>query len=67
MKMFKDYYDEDYDPIEESENGVRMFRLFHTDEDYERRHDYERGIKPFNDDDDCCQDDCDSCIGHFKD
>lgn len=45
MKMFKDYYDEDYDSIEE----------------------YERGIKPFNDDDDCYQDDCDSCIKHFKD
>ena len=64
MKMFKDYYDEDYDTIEEYERGIK---LFHMDDDYNNRHDYERGIKPFNDDDDCYQDDCDSCIGHFKD
>lgn len=64
MKMFKDYYDEDYDPIEEYEKGVK---LLHMDDDYNERHDYEKGIKPFNDDDDCYQDDCDSCIGHFKD
>lgn len=64
MKMFKDYYDEDYDPIEEYEKGVK---LLHMDDDYNERHDYEKGIKPFNDDDDCYQDECDSCIGHFKD
>lgn len=64
MKMFKDYYDEDYDTVEEYEKGVK---LFHTDDDYNNRHDYERGIKPFNNDGDCYQDDCDSCIGHFKD
>lgn len=64
MKMFKDYYDEDYDPIEEYEKGVK---LLHMDDDYKDRHDYEKGIKPFNDDDDCYQNDCDSCIGHFKD
>ena len=64
MKMFKDYYDENYDPIEEYERGVK---LLHIDDDYNDRHDYERGIKPFNDDDDGYQDECDSCIGHFKD
>lgn len=64
MKMFSDYYDEDYDSIEEYEKGVK---LFHIDDDYNDRHDYERGIKPFNNDDDCHQDDCDSCIRHFKD
>ena len=67
MKMFKDYYEEDCDPIEAYENGVRLFRLFHNDDDYNDRHDYERGIKPFNNDGDCYQDDCDSCIRHFKD
>ena len=64
MKMFKDYYEEDYDPIEAYENGVK---LFHMDDDYNDRHDYERCIEHFSDDDDCCQDECDSCIGHFKD
>lgn len=64
MKMFSDYYEEDYDTIEEYERGVK---LFHMDDDYNNRHDYERGIKPFNNDDDCYQDDCDSCIRHFKD
>ena len=62
--MFKDYYEEDYDPIEEYERGVKLFQLHY---DYDERHDYERGIKHFSDDDDCYQDDCDSCIGHFKD
>lgn len=64
MKMFSDYYEEDFDTIEEYERGVK---LFHIDDDYNNRHDYERGIKPFNNDDDYYQDDCDSCIGHFKD
>ena len=28
-----DYYEEDYDPIEEYENGVRLFRLFYEDDE----------------------------------
>ena len=66
MKMFKDYYEEDYDPIEEYEKGVR---LLHMDEDYEDRHDYERGIKPFHDYDteDTDDDDYGPCIRHFRD
>lgn len=65
MKMFSDYYEEDYDPIEEYENGVK---LFHKDEDYEDCHDYERGIKPFNGyDAEDIEDECEPCIRHFRD
>ena len=65
--MFSDYYDEDYDSIEEYERGVK---LFHTDEDYDDRYNYERDIKPFQEyygydiDDD---DDYGPCIRHFRD
>lgn len=66
--MFSDYYEEDNDPIEEYENGVRMFRLFHTDEDYEKRHDYEKGIKPFHEyDAEDIEDEYEPCIRHFRD
>ena len=63
MKMFSDYYEEDYDPIEEYEKGVR---LLHIDNDYED--DYERGIKPFHRyDDEDTDDDYGPCIRHFRD
>ena len=65
--MFGDHYEEDCDPIEEYERGVR---LFHMDEDYDNRHDYERGIKPFHKyeyDAEDIEDEYEPCIRHFRD
>ena len=62
--MFSDYYEEDYDPIEEYEKGIK---ILNEGEEY-RNDDYERGVKPIHIDEDYDRDDdYESCIRHFRD
>jgi hypothetical protein len=64
MKMFSDYYEEDYDPIEEYESGIKILS---KKEEY-REDDYERGVKLIHIDEDYDRDDdYEPCIRHFKD
>lgn len=62
--MFSDYYDEDYDPIAEYENGIKIMGAV---VEY-REDDYERGVKLIHIDEDYDRDDdYGPCIRHFRD